>query len=136
MQRAYLRHRATYTHDGYCEFCNLTNDSTQVLKRYEYFWFVANIFPYDMWDGYRVLEHMMFVPIRHVDSLSDFSKAEQLEYVRLLVTLEKLGYSVYARSAGSKSKSIAHQHTHLMKLSDKHVDTVVFDQRLGRRLLG
>lgn len=44
---------------------------------------------------------------------------EMAEYIKILTKYEKLCYSIYARSPGNTSKSIVHQHTHLIKIDDK-----------------
>lgn len=104
---------------GTCEFCTFNLKLPQVLKENTCFWIVRNIFPYDTWDTGSVSKHLMIVPKRHVDSIAHFNIDERREYVKLLAKYEKQGFSIYARAADNAMKSIAHQHTHLIKLDNK-----------------
>ena len=109
-----------------CDFCAFTSDSAQVVKQYKHFWIVKNIFPYDHWDGMSVIEHLLIVPKRHVDTLSHFTDAESKEYLLLLSSYESNGYSVYARAAQNVAKSVAHQHTHLIKMDGKRTKAMLY----------
>lgn len=109
-----------------CDFCDFTSGSSQVVKEYKDFWIVTNMFAYDIWDGLDVVDHLMVIPKRHVDSLGHFSPAESKEFLTLLSQYEAEGYSVYARSAQNISKSVTHQHTHLIKLGTKKARALVY----------
>ena len=61
----------------------------------------------------------MVVPKKHIDRLSKLPKAAMAEYTKILGNYEDRGYNIYARSPGSKTKSVIHQHTHLIKLSGR-----------------
>jgi diadenosine tetraphosphate (Ap4A) HIT family hydrolase len=61
----------------------------------------------------------MIVPKKHTDSLGTLKASDKVEYVDLLAKYEAKGYNVYARPPRSTSKSIAHQHTHLIQLDGK-----------------
>ena len=45
---------------------------------------MVNKFLYDFWDMKKIKEHIMIVPIRHVDSVSHFYHSEQTEFLKLL----------------------------------------------------
>lgn len=83
------------------------------------FWLVDNIFGYEVWDGCVVEQHLMVVPKRHVHTLKDLKKAEKSQLIEQLATYEADGYSIYARAPQNITKSVAHQHTHLVKLAPK-----------------
>ena len=102
-----------------CVFCEFTLKSKQVIKGLKHFWIVTNIYGYDMWDSSGVKEHLMIVPKRHIDSIAEFNTEEKREFIENLVAYEKKGYSIYARSANNSRKSVAHQHTHLIKVDNK-----------------
>lgn len=87
---------------------------------------VDNLFGYDMWDSAGVAEHYMIVPKRHVESLGQLNAAEAKEYMDLLATFEKEGYSIYARAPQSITKSVPHQHTHLIKSDNKRKRALFF----------
>jgi ATP adenylyltransferase len=102
-----------------CEFCSFSKKSPQLIEDLSLFFVVKNIFGYDVWDGCSVNDHLMIVPKRHVDSIGHFTKKEALEYVNVLQKYESMGYSIYSRAAENVTKSIAHQHTHFIKLDNQ-----------------
>lgn len=87
---------------------------------------IENRATYDIFEGRRVLDHMMVIPKRHVDSLADFTQQEKLDHMDMLGYYEKQGYNVYARGVGSVSRSVKHQHTHLIKLTDRPAKGILF----------
>ena len=82
---------------------------------------IKNIFPYDIWDDQGVLDHLMVIPKRHIESIGDFNEKELMEYSKIAGQYDKSGYSIYARSFSNSIKSIPHQHTHFIKLDGKHI---------------
>jgi diadenosine tetraphosphate (Ap4A) HIT family hydrolase len=114
-----------------CNFCKFGAESMQkeVIKEFEFFWLVENIFPYDIWDDQGVSSHVMLVPKRHVESLGDLNPEELVEYSGLLGEYDKLGYSIYARSFKNVSKSVPHQHTHLIKLDGKEISFMLYNKK-------
>lgn len=101
---------------GICDLCNIKTSASKVLEDHTLFMIVTNAFPYALWDGGIVDEHIMLVPKRHVESIAAFTLDEKSEFLELLSSYDQRGYSSYGRAAGSSYKSIAHQHTHLMKV--------------------
>ena len=77
---------------------------------------IRNRFPYTLWDGSPVVDHLMIVPKRHIEAAGNFTYEEQQEWSSYALQYEADNYSVYARSAGNGAKSIVHQHTHLIKV--------------------
>jgi diadenosine tetraphosphate (Ap4A) HIT family hydrolase len=90
---------------------------------------MPNRVSYDVFEERRVKHHLMVVPKRHVETLADFTKKEKLDYMTLIGEYEKQGYNIYARGVGSISRSVAHQHTHLIKLIDKKSSLIVFTRK-------
>ena len=68
----------------------------------------------------------MVIPKRHVDSLANLSDEEKIDYMNQVARFESSGYSIYARAQGSKTKSMIHQHTHLIKIDGKTKKWLVF----------
>ena len=101
-----------------CSFCHLKENGEQVVTETASFQVVRNLFPYSIWDGQRVVDHLMVVPNLHTDSLSNLAPSVASEFLRVISDYERQGYNVYARAPGSHMKSIAHQHTHLIKTVD------------------
>lgn len=106
--------------DGSCSFCSLVEHKTdQVIEDTGHFLFVKNRFPYITWDGKQVLEHCMIVPSRHIVMLDELNEHEVHEFVKLITKYEKGGFSVYLRATSDPTRSVSHQHTHLIRLSTK-----------------
>ena len=118
-EMAYMKYRIENRGKD-CVFCEFNDaNASQVIRTTSHFWIVKNIFPYKTWDMLPVKHHLMIVPKRHVDSLSHFTAPEMKEYTELLVEYDTAGYSAYGRASGNIAKSIAHQHTHLLKLGTR-----------------
>lgn len=130
-QKRYYQHVSQKQPDAPCEFCLLHIGDGQVLEDRETFWLVKNIFPYTIWDNFYVDEHLMVIPKRHVDSIGSFTDKELKAYGKLLAQYEDDGYSVYGRAANNSAKSVAHQHTHLIKVSNRRVKTLIFLDRFN-----
>jgi hypothetical protein len=118
-----------------CAFCAIDKTSNQFLSQTRHFKLLQNIFPYSVWDSQTVVDHLNLAPIKHTDTLSALSSAAAKEYVDIISAYESRGYSIYARAPGSVTKSITHQHTHLIKLSGRKIRFLLFLQRPYRRLL-
>ena len=130
-QKRYRKYVAGKPADALCEFCEFTPSHSQVLRDENTFWVTKNIFPYTVWDSYFVDEHLMLVPKRHVDSIGKFSDQELMVFGKVIGEYEDDGYSVYGRAATNASKSVAHQHTHLIKVSSRRIKALVFLDRIG-----
>jgi diadenosine tetraphosphate (Ap4A) HIT family hydrolase len=101
-----------------CPFCDLTPGA--LVKELPNSRILKNMFPYDVWEFRDVEEHLMVTPRRHVKSLSDLNKSEQQEILDVIKKYESHNYNIYMRSVESVQKTVpAHQHTHLIKTSDK-----------------
>ena len=61
----------------------------------------------------------MVVPRRHVEGIYQLNKTERAELMDVIAEYEEQGYSVYARAPENKQKSVAHQHTYLIKTHGK-----------------
>lgn len=124
--KAYTRHVRSR---AVCEFCHFEVGGRQYVAHNDHFWVVRNIFPYDFWDSRGVLDHLMIVPKRHIESLSSLSTEEKAAYVDLLGEYDLKGYSSYARAPFNTMKSVDHHHTHLMTYTDRPVRFMVYASR-------
>lgn len=113
-------------HPHVCDFCDFTVNSKQVEREYEYFWLVRNMFSYDLWDNLDVLDHLMIVPKKHVESIGLLPAEALVEYSKIIAEFEQRDYSFYARSMKNVCKTVPHQHTHLLKLGKKHKKVSVY----------
>lgn len=76
---------------------------------------VPNIFPYAVWDFCAVTDHLMVIPKLHTEAIGELEPMMIQEYMELILRYEIEGYNFYARAPKSATKSIAHQHMHLIK---------------------
>ena len=111
-----------------CTFCREVN-GPKVRHETATMFIIPNRVKYDMFEGRRVLDHLMVIPKRHLGSIDDFTNQEKIEQMTIAGEYEAEGYNVYARGRGSVSRSVDHQHTHLIKLSDKKPSFIFFAER-------
>lgn len=102
-----------------CPFCIIANDDPYYVEETDYFKIIRNRFPYSIWDGQGVKDHLMIVPKQHTDKLGDLTNEARIEYISLIDKYETASYNLYARAPASKIKSVIHQHSHLILPDDK-----------------
>ena len=88
-----------------------------VVESFKHFVLVENLFPYQIWDGFEVEKHLLLIPKRFTETISNFSQVEREEYFEILSKYEAQGFSIYARAAQNVRKTVKHQHTHLITLN-------------------
>ncbi len=98
-----------------CDFCSIAKGDPQFVAETMSFKVIRNKFPYVFWDDQAVEEHLMVVPKQHAESLASFTLEQAVEYLKLISDHEMNGYHAYVRAVKSISRSIFHQHTHLIK---------------------
>lgn len=108
-----------------CTFCKEVGRS-RVLRENDTMFIIANRVAYDIFEDLRVLDHLMVIPKRHVESLQDFTEKEKLDHMAIAGEYEMQGYSIYSRGVGSVNRSVKHQHTHLIKLADKKPKFILY----------
>ncbi len=113
--KAYNKYRKSEKKPAGCVFCNIDEESEQLVLNGKYFKVIRNIFGYSLWDSQRVEDHLMIVPKKHTDSLRKLPKEAAIEFVDILGEYEEKRYNVYARAPSSVMKTVVHQHTHLIK---------------------
>jgi hypothetical protein len=102
-----------------CSYCNdYKNKTFKMVREGRTMLIVHNRVSYDMFEGQRVTENLMVIPKRHVETLADFTDEEKLEHMAILGQYEKQCYDVYARGVGNVTRSMLHQHTHLIKMEN------------------
>lgn len=112
---AYKKFRAE-TPEGVCAFCDHIDRHCDIIATYRAFFLVRNRFPYVHWENQTVASHLMIIPKQHVLSLSELTPTEVDEWATLCAEFEGKDHTIFSRSPGDKSRSVAHQHTHLIKL--------------------
>jgi HIT domain len=125
-EKSYSDYRKKHRTNG-CVFCRLVQYPTsQVIEKTKHCLIIKNRFGYDLWDGCGVKQHLMVIPRRHVASLGELTDEEKIDYMNQIARFEADDYSIYARSPGNKTKSVVHQHTHLIKIDNKPKRWLIF----------
>lgn len=117
--------------DKAAEGCTLCKevDGPKVTFENDTMFVIPNRVAYDMFEGRSVVDHLMVIPKRHLGSLQDFTDKEKLDQMTIVGDYESQGYNVYSRGVGSISRSVIHQHTHLIKLADKKPRIIFYAQK-------
>jgi diadenosine tetraphosphate (Ap4A) HIT family hydrolase len=125
---SYKKHNAIDRTRTDCTFCR---DETQGRVVYENttMFVIPNRVSYDMFEGRKVTDHVMVIPKLHHESFSAFNDQEKIDVMTIIADYESRGYNVYARGVGSPSRSVKHQHTHLIKLVEKPSSVVIFARK-------
>lgn len=118
-RKQYAHHNKNDQVKKLCAFCSDEKLQSRLVEKTTTMIVIPNRVAYDIFEGRRVEDHLMVLPLRHIESIAEFTDQEKLEMVELLGRYEERGYSLYARGVGSISRSVKHQHTHLIKLDNK-----------------
>lgn len=101
-----------------CPFCKPETLANAVYEN-EHIYIVPNLTQYDLWELFDVQEHLLVIPKRHAESLGELNAAERAAVMDEIAEYETKGYSIYARGVGFVNRSVLHQHTHLIKTTNK-----------------
>lgn len=116
--KAYESHRQADRSKPDCTLCPDRNVG-KVLYQGNTMYVLKNRVMYDMFDGRRVEDHLLVMPLLHKSRTADFTDEEQLELLAIVGEYEAKGYNFYGRGVDSPTRSVKHQHTHLIKLAAK-----------------
>jgi len=111
-----------------CPFCGRALKEKGIIES-KHSYVVPNLTKYDLWELHEVADHLLLLPKRHVQHLSELNESERLEIMDTLAKYEANGYSVYARSTGYNNRSVEHQHTHLIKTTNKKFRVALFTEK-------
>lgn len=130
-RKAYAKHNNNDKVAKRCPFpsCNPSDTQQKTVFENDTMYIIPNRVSYDVFEGRKVSDHLMVIPKRHVENLKDFTNQEKIDTMNIVGEYEANGYNVYARGVGSKTRSVKHQHTHLIKLDDKTMNLLVFVQK-------
>lgn len=115
-EKQYMRHHKLH-HVSKCPFCEINPD--EIVEETANYYVLCALFPYSMWDGQKIDDHLLISPKKHTDKLGGSSAEAAAEFLNIVDKYETDGYNLYARAPGSIIKSVVHQHTHLIKLVGK-----------------
>lgn len=127
-KQAYTKLNAADAGQTICTLCN-ENNQPRIIAKTDTMFIMPNRVAYDMFEGRRVVDHLMVIPRRHVEVVSEFTTQEKIDQVTIMGEYEALGYDAYARGAGSVSRSVRHQHTHLIKMLDKKAKLIIYTEK-------
>ncbi|HSX29645.1 MAG TPA: hypothetical protein VLE73_03740 [Candidatus Saccharimonadales bacterium] len=111
-----------------CPFCKPDVVAGGIFEN-EFVYIVPNLTQYDLWELHDVEDHLLLIPKRHVETLGELSNDEKLAVMDAAAEYEGKGYSIYARGVGFVKRSVKHQHTHLIKVSNKKPRLALFLQQ-------
>jgi diadenosine tetraphosphate (Ap4A) HIT family hydrolase len=114
--------------DG-CTFCNEITVGTNIVYENKTMFVIPNRVSYDVFEGREVTHHFMVIPKRHVESVIDFTDREKIDQMTVIGEYEEKGFNVYARGVGSVTRSVKHQHTHLIKADNKKTKLFMYTAR-------
>lgn len=127
--KEYKRYREQTKNSNVCQFCEIEQGNPELVEMTKSLKVITNRFPYSLWDGQGVTDHLMIVPKKHLYSLNDLTLDEAHEYLQLVSRYEKDGYNIYARAPASNRRTIVHQHTHLIKLDGSSKKVIVYNNK-------
>lgn len=110
-----------------CPFCDINN--REVLEQTKYNAVIRNIHQYQYWEFMKVTDHLMIIPLKHVESLHDLDNKAKIDLIDLIAKYESKGYNVYAREKDNSVKSVPHQHTHLIKTENRKASFVLYSRK-------
>lgn len=80
---------------------------------------ITNRVFYDVWELRDVTDHLLVIPKEHAMTLQDLSPEARLDIMNVFALYEAQHYNIYARSPASITRSVVHQHTHLIKAENR-----------------
>ncbi|MEI6266855.1 MAG: hypothetical protein WCP14_03125 [bacterium] len=123
-RKTYLKYKSRQN-KKICPFC-AEDRLEKAVYQDDYVYIVPNLTKYDLWELHDVTEHLLIIPKRHVEALKELTTEEKLAIINQVADFESKGYSVYARGVGFVKRSVKHQHTHLIKVSNKEPNIALF----------
>lgn len=111
-----------------CTFCR-QETRAKILDENDSMYVVANRVSYDVFEGKGVIAHVLMVPKRHVESISELTEKEKIDAMNLIGKYESDGYSIYARAVDSTTRSVKHQHTHFIKQEPHQARLMLYMKR-------
>lgn len=111
--------------------CNFCSDKTQneIVSENDTMFVVVNRTSYDIFEGRKVLDHLMVIPKKHHTTIQTFSDQEKVDMMTIAGEYEVNGYDIFARAATSVARSVAHQHTHMIKMVDKIPNVIIYTRK-------
>lgn len=112
-----------------CTFCHINDGHEEFIEEGTFFKIIVNLFRYTYWDEQDVVHQVMLVPKLHTESIRKLPTEAAIEFLDFIGKYEEQGYNIYARPPMSATKSVPHQHTHLIKTSGKRKKVMVYSRK-------
>lgn len=122
----YLKMRKKDTNATTCPFCSKEEIASRIIEETPHCYVIKNRLAYDQWELRPVEEHLLLLPKAHVDELAKLSPQEMHDYAALLAKYEAGRYEIYMRATTNIQRSVAHQHTHLIKTGTRRARGMIF----------
>ena len=119
------KNRQDKSYDEDCSFCR-SSTHEKTIDQNDTMFVVANRVSYDVFEGKGVLEHLLMVPKRHVESFEELDDQEKIDAITMMGKYETNGYNIYARAVDSTTRSVKHQHTHLIKQEPRQASMLLY----------
>ena len=127
-EKRYRKAQSSRTDSDDCAFCAIQPGHEDFVDDGEFFKIIVNRFHYTYWDEQDVEHQIMLVPKTHVESIKQLPVEAAAEFLDFIGKYEENGYNMYARANRSVTKSVPHQHTHLIKTNGKR-KKLIMDSR-------
>lgn len=103
--------------DGELIKCPLCNEIgvREIVEDHEAVRVIKNDFPYEVFTGVPVLDHLLILPARHVRQISDLTVEESVMYWQICARYGDEGYTMLTQATRGGLRSVKdHVHTHLI----------------------
>ena len=107
---------------GECPFCS-EKQLDLAIETTETMYVIPNRTKYDLFEGLPVERHLLVIPKQHHSSLAEFAEAEQRELLAIVARYEAEGYHFFGHGVGAITRSVEHQHTHLIMPANNSLRT-------------
>lgn len=122
----YIKDQKNKVNKAECTFCSIDNSHPEFIKEGKYFMVIINLYSYSYWDEQEVEDQIILVPKMHTESLRKLPLEAATEFLDVISEYESKGYSIYARSTTNVTKTVPHQHTHLIKTKGKRKKFILY----------
>lgn len=112
-----------------CAFCVIEPGHEEFVEAGKHFKIIKNRYNYSYWDEQDVDHQIMLVPIVHTETIRNLPVEAAAEFLEYIGKYEDAGYNIYARSPDSATKTVPHQHTHLIKTNGKRKKLIVYSRK-------
>ncbi|MCA9331925.1 hypothetical protein KC968_03230 [Candidatus Saccharibacteria bacterium] len=126
---AYRKQKKSIPKTTICKFCDISVGHKEFVEEGIHFKVIVNLFKYNYWDEQGVVDQVMLVPKTHTESLRTLPVEAAEEFLTFIGKYEEKGYSIWARTPSSPTKTVPHQHTHLIKTDGNRTKVMFYSRK-------